>query len=62
MQVPVDLTDQQGDLSELRGCGSDGFAGTSSCTEVCALSIACLLLIIVSNIMVSRMKRCDTLF
>lgn len=31
--VPVDLTDQQGDLSELRGCDSDGFAGTSSSAE-----------------------------
>ncbi|KAG0631454.1 hypothetical protein M758_1G254700 [Ceratodon purpureus] len=31
--VPVDLTDQQGDLSELRGCDIDGFAGTSSCTK-----------------------------
>lgn len=34
VQVPVDLTDQQGDRSDLRGCDGDGFEGTSSRAEV----------------------------
>lgn len=34
VQVPVDLADQPGDLSDLRVCDSDGFEGSSSCAEV----------------------------
>ena len=30
----MDHTDKEGDLSDVRDCDSDGFEGTSSCTEV----------------------------
>jgi hypothetical protein len=34
VQVPMDLSGKEEDLSDVRYCDSDGFEGTCSCTKV----------------------------